>query len=227
MIATIDWRIAARSAAIHAALIVVVAISGLLRSCWYRPRRFEAITIYNVPDVELVSSQPTSVPPAPIPPPPQKVSDDIPEPPPKPKIQVSKVKVTRPEPTPSKPPPTAEELKRLLTAGRPLAPTTARGSERGTTPPDWYLALVRKALYDAWDQPGGVRPDAGLRVIAQIRIARDGTVLRAEAIRLSGHSILDASVERALRAVTKLPPLPDSFLGAHRDLQIAFELTHE
>lgn len=226
MTGVLDRRVVARSAAVHAALIAIVAVSGMVRSCFYRPRRFESITVYTVPDVALVAPEPAPAAPTPPAPPPPKLSDDIPETPPKPKVQVSRVKVTRPAPAPPRPPPTAEELRRMLAAGKPLAPATP-GDVRGVTPPDWYLALVRKALYDAWDQPGGLRPDAGLRVIAQIRIARDGTVLRAEAIRLSGHSILDASVERALRAVRKLPPLPDSFPGPHRDLQIAFELTQE
>ncbi len=226
MTGALDRRVVARSAAVHAALIAAVAISGMVRSCVYRPRRFEPLIVYNVPDVGIVAPAPAPAAPTPPAPTPPNVRDDIPESPPKPKVQVSRVKVTRPAPTPPKPPPTAEELKRLLAAGRPLAPA-APGDVRGAAPPDWYLALVRKALYDAWDQPGGLRPDAGLRVIAQIRIARDGTVLRAETIRLSGHSVLDASVERALRAVTKLPPLPDSFPGPHRDLQIAFELSQE
>jgi len=223
-----DRRVVARSAAVHVAVIAVVAISGWVRMWFYRPRRFESITVYTVPDVALVTPQPaptTPTPPAPTPPPP-KASEDIPETP-KPRVQVSRVKVTRPAPPPPKPAPTAEELKRLLGGERPLKPTAVVGDTRGVSPPDWYLALVRKALYDAWEQPGGIRPDAGLRVIAQIRVARDGTVMKADALRLSGHAVMDASVERALRTVRKLPPLPDSFPGPYRDLQIAFELTGE
>ncbi|MCX7817766.1 MAG: TonB C-terminal domain-containing protein [Kiritimatiellae bacterium] len=220
-----DWRVVARSAAVHAALILMVAVSGMVRSCFYRPRRFDSITVYNVPDVALVTPAPPAASPTPSAPPP-KVSEDIPEAAPRPKVQVSRVKITRPAPTSPRLAPTAEELKRLLAPSRPLAPSSA-GDARSASPPDWYLALVRKVFYDAWDQPGGLRPGPGLRVIAQIRVARDGSILRAEPVRLSGHATLDASVERALRAVTKLPPLPEAFPGAHRDLQIAFELGQE
>jgi len=224
--AVAERRTIARSAAAHLALIAALYAASTVRGCFAKPRRFEAITVFTVPDISaprVEISAPQPPPPVPQPPP----TRDIPEPapkPPKPQVEVSRVKVTRPPPAPPPKPLTAEEVRRLLTAGRPLPTPSARIANPGAAP-DLYLALVRKAMYDAWEQPGTLRPAPGMSVLAQIRVARDGSVLRAEVVRPSGHPVMDASVEKALRDVRRLPPLPDSHTGSHRDIQISFELT--
>lgn len=226
MISTLERRLVARSAVAHALLILGFYLGSVMPGCRYRPRPIEPIMVFTFPDAPAPrDSEPSSAPPAPTPP--EAPKTDIPEPapkPPKPKVEVSKVKVTRPPPPPPPRPLSAEELRKLLAGGKPLPAADSRPGPANASV-DLYLALVRKAMYDAWEQPGGLRSAMGRQVIASVRIARDGTVTRAEIIRPTGISILDESVEKALRAVNRLPPLPESYRGPHRDIQIAFELS--
>jgi protein TonB len=231
------------SAAAHAAILVAVLSSSLLRGCLFpsKPRELVTYIALQDPSPSIVDLQmpPLPEPPKPEPPKPPEAKPpepeppkDIPEPPkdpPKPKppkVEVSKVKVRRPDtppPAQKTKPPSAEDLRKMLTSGRPVGPTGPVGPVSDM--PDWYFALVRKAMYDAWEQPGGLSASAGLKVIVEVRVARDGTVLKRDVIRTSGHPLMDESVSRALQAVRQLPALPETFRGTTRDIQIAFELT--
>ncbi len=232
------------SAATHAAILGTIIASSLLRGCLLSQRPRELVTFIDLqepsPQIADLQMPPLPEPPKPEPPKPEEPKPpepeppkDIPEPPkdpPKPKppkVEVSKVKVRRPAPTPPTPkakPPTAEELRRMLASGRPLGPPGPVGPV-SDFPFDWYFALVRKAMYDAWEQPGGLSASSGLKVIVEVRVARDGTVLKRDVIRTSGHALMDESVNRALQAVRQLPALPAEYRGNTRDIQIAFELT--
>ncbi len=232
-----DIEIVLRTTAIHALVILAFVVGSWIQTVFIRPRRPQSIMVFTMPDLpprapETAMLEPKVTPPEPKAPPPERTAT-IPEPTerPKPKVQVSRVKVTRTNVPPVQPAPklSADEIRRILAAGMPTASRTARDTSAavpgGTS--DWYLAVVHKLLYDAWDQPTGAGLSAGTTVFVSLRVARDGTVVRSEIIRRSGHSILDQSVQQALDRVRKLPPLPDSWVGQYRDIQIAFELTRE
>ena len=66
-----------------------------------------------------------------------------------------------------------------------------------------YETFIYNAYYHAWITPDSVA-DRLAATDAKIVVARDGTILSAEIITKSGEPALDKSVERALRAVTKI-----------------------
>lgn len=242
MNAVADNRTMWGSAAAHGAILVAVLSAYMLRGCIAHRTPREIVTFIAMqeaaptiadlqmpPIPEPAKPEPEPAKPEPVPDPPK----DIPEPekvppkPVKPKVEISKVKIKRPvPPKPVKPlqPLTAEELRRLLVSGKPVGPVGPPGPV-GDFSFDWYLALIRKAMYDAWEQPGGLSASAGLKVVVEIRIARDGAILKRDILRTSGHPLMDESVRKALQDVRQAPPLPDAYRGSTRDIQIAFELT--
>jgi TonB family protein len=86
-----------------------------------------------------------------------------------------------------------------------------------------YRDTVFTYYYRAWIQPDNA--SSGLTVPeAKVTIARDGSIISAELVQPSGDKPLDRSVERALRAVTKLPPFPASTQETERTYMIRFKL---
>jgi TonB family protein len=84
-----------------------------------------------------------------------------------------------------------------------------------------YRDVVFNVYYHAWKTP----EDSANRQAtadAKVVIARDGSVISAELIRSSDDQTLDRSVERVLRAVTKLPPFPASTRDEQRTFVIRF-----
>ena len=228
------------SAAVHATIVVAVLSASFLRGCLFPhpPREIVMFVAMQEPSPTIadLAMPPVPDPPKPPDPAPPDPPKDIPDPPkdpppkPKPKIQISTNRIARPKPPAPKPqakPLTAEQLKQMLAGGKPVGPVGPVGPSGPVSdfPFDWYFALVRKAMYDAWEQPGGLSASAGLKVIVEVSVARDGTILKRDVIRTSGHPLMDESVSRALQAVPRLPPLPDAYRGKTRDIQIAFELT--
>ncbi len=86
-----------------------------------------------------------------------------------------------------------------------------------------YETVIYNAYYHAWNTPDSVANKlAGADV--KIVVARDGTIVSAEIINKSGESALDKSVERVLRAVTRLPPFPASAHDEQRSFLLRFNL---
>jgi TonB family protein len=86
-----------------------------------------------------------------------------------------------------------------------------------------YETVIYNAYYHAWITPDSVANKlAGADV--KIVVARDGTIISAEIISKSSEPALDKSVERVLRAVTKLPPFPASAHDEQRSFLIRFNL---
>ena len=71
-----------------------------------------------------------------------------------------------------------------------------------------YGTAIFNAYFHAWDAPDDVL-DMLLETGVKIVVARDGTVVSAKIVSLSGNRSLDRSVENALRKVTQLPPFPE------------------
>jgi TonB family protein len=86
-----------------------------------------------------------------------------------------------------------------------------------------YETVIYNAYYHAWITPDSVA-DKLAATDVKIVVARDGTILSAEIISKSGEPALDKSVGRVLRAVTKLPPFPESARDEQRSFLIRFNL---
>ncbi len=84
-----------------------------------------------------------------------------------------------------------------------------------------YRNVIFNAYYHAWITPDSLS-DRTAEADAKVTIARDGSILSAEIVRPSGNGVLDRSVERALRAVTKLPPFPTEARDQERTFTIQF-----
>ncbi len=217
------------STIVHFAVVLALIIAPAVLNRRIQKKRKEIVTFV---DFTVALPEPPSVTPvreirAPEPPKPKEEPPkaDVPEkvkpPPPKPKIERSTNRVVRTPPKPAQPPLSPEQVKKLLAAG-------ARISDRTSIPENveagaWYYATVRQIMYDAWAQPGASVP-AGATAEVEVRIARDGSVLRRAMTRSSGHSVMDQSVMRAVESVSKLPQLPASWTGPHRDITIEFVL---
>jgi TonB family protein len=86
-----------------------------------------------------------------------------------------------------------------------------------------YRDVVYSAYYRAW-----IADSASSRagtVDAKVTIARDGSIISAELVSPSDDRALNKSVERVLRAVTKLPPFPASTQDTQRTFIIRFDPT--
>jgi TonB family protein len=86
-----------------------------------------------------------------------------------------------------------------------------------------YKEAVYTAYYRAWITQDSVA-DRLAGPEARIVVARDGTIVSAELVSPSGDPALDKSVDRALRAVTKLPPFPAGARDEERTFRIRFNL---
>ena len=87
---------------------------------------------------------------------------------------------------------------------------------------DWYHGAVERALYDAWRTPPHAR--RGLFCNVEMRVDRDGAIVSSRITRGSGDPEVDASALEAVRSVGRLPPLPQSIEGRHKDFIITFKV---
>lgn len=228
-----------RSLAAHGLALLLIVVVPFILDCRARRKPPEIVTFI---DLQV------SIPPPPAPeaepepevqkPPPPELPKDIPEPqketpkpkpePPKPKpvIQKSTNRVARPLP-PAPPPkdkPLSEaEIRKLLALG-------ARVSDRTVAPPDdvalaSYYLYIRQVMYQAWQQPSQLRDLPGLSATVMIRVERNGSISRCTLSRPSGNSVMDASVMKAAKSVSRLNALPAQFDGTFKDITIDFELT--
>ena len=100
------------------------------------------------------------------------------------------------------------------------------GAGEGGTGGEAYAnyAQAIKSLYDKqWRDPADVIDDA-LTVRTQIVIARDGTIVLARIVKLSGNVALDRSVKSALEGVQRAPPFPEGATDRERTYFINFNL---
>jgi outer membrane biosynthesis protein TonB len=86
------------------------------------------------------------------------------------------------------------------------------------------FALVRDALYDAWDQP--VRSEAGSRPAeAAFSLDNSGRLSAPRIIQSSGSPVFDASVLEAIRRVGRIDGLSARFLRSFPRLSVEFKLS--
>jgi len=86
----------------------------------------------------------------------------------------------------------------------------------------YYLHVILTRISDNW-----INPYAGsgktLNATVMFVIERDGTVRDVKLEKKSGDAAYDASCERALLVLDRLPPLPPEFTGPRLKLHLEFE----
>ena len=86
----------------------------------------------------------------------------------------------------------------------------------------YYLNVILTRISDNW-----INPYAGeaktLNATVMFVIERDGTVRDVKIEKKSGDATYDASCERALLVLDRLPPLPPEFSGPRLKLHLEFE----
>ena len=86
----------------------------------------------------------------------------------------------------------------------------------------YYLNVILTRISDNW-----INPYAGsaktLNATVMFVIERDGTVREVKIEKKSGDAAYDASCERALLVLDRLPPLPPEFTGPRLKLHLEFE----
>ncbi len=175
--------------------------------------------------------------PVPEKPKPKPKPKPTPKPPPKPEKKpfVKGERVTRKAPTPAKPREDFSKLKPATKAvDRPLTRAEinralrdgAKPGSQNSVPADESarcLALIRGALYNAWDQPGP--GDAGGRP-AQVSIKLDGTgrIVSYRIVQSSGNNFYDTTVLKAVANTQPIRGLSLAFLRQYESLTIEFKL---
>jgi TonB family protein len=86
-----------------------------------------------------------------------------------------------------------------------------------------FLQAVKSVYTHAWLVPDGVEDDEATAT-ATVTIARDGTVISARILQLSGNALVDQSVDTVLRRVTVAAPLPDDSKEDQRTVTIKFNV---
>ncbi|MBP7830939.1 MAG: TonB C-terminal domain-containing protein [Kiritimatiellae bacterium] len=213
------------STIVHTVLILGVVIAPLVANWWFRRQRRDIVVIdltIALPDIPADVVEASTAPQPPAPEPPKDIPEEI-KPKPRPQVQKSTKRVTREPPKPDQPKLSPEEIRKLLAAGAKISDRTSIPSD--TFPEAWYYALVKQAMYDAWNQPSGPAVPAGLRAIVLIRVEKSGMITRRTLAKTSGNALMDDSVMKAVNAVSKLRPLPEQWGVASKDIDITFDLS--
>jgi colicin import membrane protein len=86
-----------------------------------------------------------------------------------------------------------------------------------------YRTALFSAYYNAWNCPTDIDNDLA-SVEVKVVVARNGSVISAEITKKSSDSTLNRSVQRALDAVSKLPPFPEGVNDDQRSFRLRFNL---
>ncbi len=241
------YRVFIRVAAVHGLILMAALLLPLIRGCRNKAEPHEMITYIDtsqmfseqaVQPVDHIAAPeplpeqqvPEAIPaPAAEPPTPKELTPPAPEPPqpkPKPKkkeIEKSTKRIHRPDAAPPKPALSEEQIRKMLEQQMPAAGTPS--PPQTDVPFARYYAQVRQKLYAVWNQPAGMGVPAGITASVSIRVMKDGAVTRTEMVTPSGNRVMDESVMKAVKSVSKLDALPASFSGRYKDIVVEFELT--
>jgi TonB family protein len=86
----------------------------------------------------------------------------------------------------------------------------------------YYLNAMLTRISDNWLNPYAGGPKVLTATVA-FEIERDGTIRDVKIEKKSGDAAYDASCERALLVLDRLPPLPPEFTGPRLKLHLEFE----
>jgi len=84
-----------------------------------------------------------------------------------------------------------------------------------------YYTAVYNKIYHAWILPG-YGSKKNLEAIVNIRISRNGKILKMRFEQRSSNAYFDRSVLRAIKKADPLPPLPQGFNEPHLEIGIRF-----
>ena len=235
------------SAVVHGVIILALVMSALVQGCRYRRKKIELMEFtvaVNTTEEDIEQEPPkpddplSTKPRDPRPPPPlPPVPDRIPEP-----------KQANKKPPDKKPPDKKPPVRKPIQKGKrvvrgqkspPVRQTLSdaeiakwlrnrvRVGDKDVLPDSEQalnFALVRDALYGAWDQP--VRSEAGSRPAeAEFSLDSSGRISAARIIQSSGSPVFDASVLAAIRRTGRVDGLSARFLRTFPRLSVEFKLT--
>ena len=133
---------------------------------------------------------------------------------------------SKPKPTTPQPDLRREFSSATSTLRKKFTPSTSveTPGPGGGGPAYANYAQAIKTLYErAWEPPqDSSRNDAIVK--ARVVILRDGTIRSARVINACGDSMIDGSVEAALRRVTRAPAFPEAAKDSERTFIIGFNL---
>ena len=224
------------SLVLHATLLAAMLVWPLFYRACNRNKPVEQLTFVQFtvsappPPAPETSAQPTPEPPKPEP------TDDIQLPDPSKPPETKKTE-------PPKPPKDIRQTNRvvrrnaLLPKDKPLSDAEIalllkKGAVFGETTviPDAdqimdgaYFNHVHERMYAVWQQPAQLKNLPGLRTEVHIVVEPSGKISGRTQTRSSGNELMDASVMKAVNAVSNLKPLP----GGRKkpvDIGIVFEI---
>jgi len=235
------------STVVHGLIILVLVLSALVQGCRYRRKKIELMEFTVAVNTAEEAEEPA--PPEPDEPEPPKPRD--PEPPPPLPPEPDRIPDKKPpekKPPEKKPPEKKPPVKKPIQKGTrvvrgPKAPPVrqtlsdeevakwlrnrVRIGDKDVLPDSEQalnFALVRDALYGAWDQP--VRSAAGSRPAeAEFSLDSSGRLSAARIIQSSGSPVFDASVIEAIRRVGRIDGLSARFLRSFPRLSVEFKLS--
>jgi len=239
------------STVVHGLIILVLVLSALVQGCRYRRRKIELMEFTVAVNTAEEAEDPAPpkpdepAPPRPRdpePPPPLPLPDRIPEPKPPDKKPPDK-KPPDKKPPDKKPPDKKPIQKGARVVRGPKVPPIRQTlsdeeikkwlgkrvqiGDKDVLPDSEQalnFALVRDALYGAWDQP--VRSAAGSRPAeAEFSLDSSGRLSAARIIQSSGSPVFDASVIEAIRRVGRIDGLSARFLRSFPRLSVEFKLS--
>ena len=235
------------STVVHGLIILVLVLSALVQGCRYRRRKIELMEFTVAVNTAEEAEDPAPPkpdepapprprdpePPPPLPPEPDRIPDKKPpekkppekkppekKPPDKKPIQQGARVVRGPKVPPVRQTLSDEEIKKWLGKRVQIGDKDVLpDSEQALN-----FALVRDALYGAWDQP--VRSAAGSRPAeAEFSLDSSGRLSAARIIQSSGSPVFDASVIEAIRRVGRIDGLSARFLRSFPRLSVEFKLS--
>lgn len=239
-------RSTAVSFVLHAAVAGGFLLIALVQGCLYRqPVEMIEFTVAVESGEEDEPEQPEVKPPEPPPDPvkppePPPAPDDVPAPPPKIEKPPVKPPVKPPDvkPPPKKPPiqkgrrikaPPQKKPVRQTLSDKEIREWLGRRARIGSvdslpsSEQAMNFALVRNALYDAWEQPP--RAEAGSRPAeVEFRLDSSGRLSDPRIVQSSGSAVFDASALAAVRAASRIPGLSARFLREYPKLSVEFRI---
>lgn len=196
---------------------VVLALLGALSGCrmlFRRPRPERLVPVeftVAAPAEPVAEAAPLPAEEAPPPAPEPRVRRDI-------KVSRERVRRALPAPPSTERRLSSEEIRRLLAVGaKPADETSVPDEERRC------LDLIRRAFYTAWVQPSAEEA-GGAEAEVAVRLGPGGTISGASLVRPSGRAVLDDSVMKGVRSVTRIEGLTAGFLTRYPEVVISFRV---
>ena len=114
----------------------------------------------------------------------------------------------------------SDAIAKLQQADQANARAAAQAQATQLAITQWQQQIKRR-IWDNWNNPGGLRNEAGLKVLVRVDVGPDGALLNPRVAHASGNAIYDNSVLRAVSKTATVEP-PPSGCPECRELEISF-----